>query len=201
MEEPATRDSDRKSQPLTPTERALILPEIFSHVFLCTLPDRDTIQWDPTAQQRGLAALARCCRVSKLWHAEAAPRLWASPCSIRLNLDGALAHVAAGPRRAYHAGLVEEARLRCTWGEERARADAVLEGLDFPRLRRVTIYLSDSWVHIPSLRGEFVTRLDLVPTAWREESDADYPSDREDEADRLDQGDVLDQIPVSFHCP
>lgn len=84
--------------------RALKLPEILSHIFLCIVPNRDSITnqiaWDPTEHQRGLAALARCFMVSKLWHAEALPHLWPRPYST--SLDELLAHagpVAAVPRK------------------------------------------------------------------------------------------------------
>lgn len=199
--DPAPRDNDggARRPPPTPTDRALILPEILSHIFLCALPDRDDTAWDPTARRRGLAALAVCCRVNKLWHAGAAPRLWSRPCSARLNLDEVLMRVApGGGRRGYHAALVEEASLECGWGEGLTEAEAVLEGLEFPRLRRVTVYLGAGWTRIPRLAGVSVTRLDLVPTAWREEDDPDDLSDPVDESYVLDQGPVLEQIPVSI---
>lgn len=202
---PLPSDNDGSTpRPPSPTDRALMLPEILSHIFLCALPDHNddtttTAQtaWDPTARRRGLAALAVCCRVSKLWHAEAAPRLWSRPCSARLNLDEVLARAGPGVRRGFHAGLVEEGALACGWGEELAGAEGVLGGVQFPRLRRVTVYLSTGWTRIPRLAGASVTRLDLVPTVWREEENPDDLSDPVDESYVLDQGPVLEQIPVS----
>lgn len=198
---PSDNDGGGAPRPLSPTDRALTLPEILSHIFLCALQDRDTTAaqtaWDPTARRRGLAALAVCCRVSKLWHAEAAPRLWSRPCSARLSLDEVLARAEPGGRRGYHAGLVEEGALACGWGEGLAGAEAVLGGVQFPRLRRATVYLSTGWTRIPKLVGASVTRLDLVPTVWREEEDPDDLSDPVDESYVLDQGPVLEQIPVS----
>lgn len=66
---PRDNNNDTPGPPPAPTDRALKLPEILSHIFLCALPNRNTIiaqtARDPTAYRRGLAALARCCRVSE----------------------------------------------------------------------------------------------------------------------------------------
>lgn len=67
----------------------------------------------------------------------------------------------------------------------------------------MTLYLDLSHIRVPSLRGEFVKWLDLVPTAWREEEhheEADFAFYRE-EPFTLDQGGVLDQILVSVALP
>lgn len=194
-----TLRGDDTPQPPTPTERALTLPEILSHIFLCTLTDLGIIAkqtaWDLVAHRRSLAALARCCRVSKLWYAEALPHLWSRPCSTRLDsqLWEVLAHVAPGPRRQYHADLVEENVTTCRWGQDRLGAEAVLRGLKFPRLRRVAVLLG-SLVPIPEFDGGSVTRLDLLPTARRDQYDPDNP---DDQSYLLDQRLVLNQIPVS----
>lgn len=134
--------------------------------------------------------LLRCAQVSKLWHLEALPFLWREPCIYTQDrLHTRFSMFTDFARKQYHANLVQETSLVTLSSSEVARANVVLEGLEFPRLTEVRIYLDGDGEFITKIRGDHVKILDVDP------SFDCYPDTYRVSREQMDT--ILEQLPVS----
>lgn len=183
-------------------QRTLATPEIVSLVLSWIYQDDQFHQTvykesslpdeDPDESYYGhLGVLLRCAQVNKLWHLEAVTFLWREPCIYTDHwLHTRFSAFTDFERKQYHANLVEETTLITLSRSEAARGDAVLEGVEFPRLKEVRIYLDGNGEHITKIRGSHVKVLDLDPSFDY------YPDTYRVSREEMDV--ILDQLPVSI---
>ncbi len=156
------------------TARALALPEILRAVF--SLID-DNYNYDPaipTVIGDRAAVLARCCRVSRLWHDGASPllrdeRSEYSGIDDYPDLLSAFSEIPDDPprKRQRYANFIEDAYLVNVEAGPSAEVDPdLLAGLAFPRLKSVLMRLDDSvassarWGGRPGLHdGWYIPRI------------------------------------------
>lgn len=183
------------------SQHALALPEVLSAIFSCI----DDDEFDPAA---GIlcdraAILSRCCRVNRLWYAEASRQL-AEEHALRGVIDpfdpehlSALAEIRDEPpgQRQRHANLLKLVTLSNIRDPASASApEDPTYSLAFPRVKALHLRLDDhlaangqGW-HIPPLGPSRIELLELDPRYERNpEAFGLTPNDWED---------ILEQIPV-----
>jgi hypothetical protein len=186
-------------------QRALELPEILQIIFLdieatyfiklYTTSGPDNVQtplWKATSPHKNLA---RCCLVNRIFYLEASRQLWKNLTYLGWHQQiPDLFKKVSLERRQQLAGYVTEGRLATVYRGAHARSiDDILDGLKFPRLRKINLSLKDgldgAFLHIPQIDGSAVQTLHV---------EAKYNSwDDTHGMNSSEFGDILNQIPVS----
>ncbi|KAH8680728.1 hypothetical protein BX600DRAFT_491074 [Xylariales sp. PMI_506] len=140
--------------------------------------------------------LIRCGMVNSLWYSVAMPHAWKSvgrfPISPENTMESIFGRIDPS-RRQYHANLVVEACMAgVAEGAAADKADANLEGVEFPNLKQVELRLVGfhESMHIPILGKSGVTVLKLNPYF---ESNPDTWG-----VCQKEMGKILEQIPSVF---
>lgn len=168
---------------MSATDRAFQLPELLAAIL-------KRVQMTERSRDRDRSLLA-CCLVNSIWFSAAMPLLWASPTDRYVvetmwpTLPLLFSRIEPARRQMY-ADAVKNA---CLMSAERfAPYDEAIQGVSFPALRTLTVYLDDGH-HVPTVKGHQVRGLTLNP---RFDVNPDtYGVDRDDIET------ILDQIAVS----
>ncbi|KAI5300908.1 hypothetical protein KEM55_004038 [Ascosphaera atra] len=152
------------------THRALLIPEIVEQIFLA-LADWDN-HYDPEEGRRSARAQKAFACVNRIFAGEALPHLWKTAASFggRLTLSRTLSKIEP-LRRQFYANLIVEGSAwayasRLAMTKERDAA-GVIEGLSFPRLRTLHLYIYPCDDSIPRIDGHNVSTLLLYPRRFR----------------------------------
>ncbi|KAI5295319.1 hypothetical protein KEM52_001740 [Ascosphaera acerosa] len=151
--------------------KALAIPELLSQIFAQLLPSpRSAVDGDAAAARSQIHDLQACACVSRLWNSEATRQLWHNPCHARRDdIASALARIDRCRRQRY-ARIVRECRVHTLsdWEAKLCPLQDVtlLDNLDFPLLRRVTLVAGVHAAVVPPIRAAGVRSLVVDVQHW-----------------------------------
>ncbi|KAI5302826.1 hypothetical protein KEM56_000320 [Ascosphaera pollenicola] len=150
-----------------PIHRALLIPEILDQIFAQMLPSMQSIE--PLIKS-GVRDLQACACVCRLWNVMATRLLWHNPCFFQGdNIPKVLSRIDY-PRRQHYASNITEGAL-FTFPERGSMLNPketvdVLDQLEFPKLRCVTLVAGYHASVVPPIKAENVRTLVVDPKHW-----------------------------------
>ncbi|KZZ89302.1 hypothetical protein AAP_04449 [Ascosphaera apis ARSEF 7405] len=150
-----------------PIHRALLIPEILDQIFIQMLPSKDCI--DPLIKS-SIRDLQSCACVSRLWNIMATRQLWYNPCYLQGdNIPKVLSKI-EHERRQYYASHIKEGSL-FTFPDRNPKLSPkepidVLDELEFPKLRYVTLVAGYHASVVPPIKSQNVRTLVIDPKHW-----------------------------------
>ncbi|RHZ56595.1 uncharacterized protein CDV56_106462 [Aspergillus thermomutatus] len=182
---------------MTATQHALLLPEIRCSIIAWVWEGLDDLgNISDEKREREIHTrqytLLCCGLVNRTWYHDAMPLLWKDlhPSFYWHNLPKHFRSITPD-RRQFYANFVEKALLDAV-KDENDENDEILQGLAFPKLRSLHLFVDYHDGYIPRIQAHRIEELDVVPRHHA------YPI-RMVDAEVMSA--ILEQIPVSFRTP
>lgn len=181
-----TSDSSHARKPCVwaATQQALSLPEILSIIFSSILDAGD------------ITSLRHCALVNSTWCREAINYLWSDPCSGQgYTIPKMLSPVTNADMRQVYANLIRSGTLSAFWNFDKEHVEMsknVLPGLEFRKLKSVTVHVRPFDEKLPSIEGATGVKHVTIKSQYWDYSDGSYFQ----YVEREGMGKILDQIPV-----
>ncbi|KZZ90312.1 hypothetical protein AAP_03842 [Ascosphaera apis ARSEF 7405] len=178
---------------LTAAQSTLQIPELLGMIFANLALDGDGY-FDATGRQTLLSS----AQVNKLWFQEAIRHLWTNPCGRLARPIPRLLGGVAPERRAVYASRICGGSLyaykRKFGDRESMFMDEILDTIEFPKLRKITLYVQRCEDIVPRIKNHHVDRLLIIDLKHRTRYGYREPASPVDTT--LDA--IIEQIPDIF---